>query len=44
MTNMDMSEAIGMLAQEKGLSEEALLHVLVDALGRDAVRLTDTVL
>ena len=32
MTNMDMSEAIGMLAQEKGLSEEALLHVLVDAL------------
>jgi N utilization substance protein A len=29
---MDMSEAIGMLAQEKGLSEEALLHVLVDAL------------
>jgi len=32
MTNMDMSEAIGMLAQEKGISEEALLHVLVDAL------------
>ncbi len=32
MTNMDMSEAISMLAQEKGLSEEALLHVLVDAL------------
>ena len=27
-----MSEAIGMLAQEKGLTEEALLHVLVDAL------------
>ena len=27
-----MSEAIGMLAQEKGLSEDALLHVLVDAL------------
>ena len=32
MTNMDMSEAIGMLAQEKGLSEEPLLHVLVEAL------------
>ena len=32
MTNLDMSEAISMLAQEKGLSEEALLHVLVDAL------------
>ena len=27
-----MSEAIRMLAQEKGLSEDALLHVLVDAL------------
>ncbi len=27
-----MSEAISMLAQEKGLSEDALLHVLVDAL------------
>ena len=26
-----MSEAISMLAQEKGLSEDALLHVLVDA-------------
>ncbi len=32
MTNLDMSEAISMLAQEKGLSEDALLHVLVDAL------------
>ncbi|HSL74144.1 MAG TPA: transcription termination factor NusA [Ilumatobacteraceae bacterium] len=32
MSNLDMSEAIGMLAQEKGLSEDALLHVLVDAL------------
>ncbi len=27
-----MSEAIRLLAQEKGLSEDALLHVLVDAL------------
>ena len=32
MTNMDMSEAIGMIAQEKGITEETLLHVLVDAL------------
>ncbi len=32
MSNLDMSEAIGLLAQEKGLSEDALLHVLVDAL------------
>lgn len=32
MTNLDMSEAISMLAQEKGLTEDALLHVLVDAL------------
>jgi N utilization substance protein A len=32
VTNLDMSEAISMLAQEKGLSEDALLHVLVDAL------------
>ena len=32
MSNLDMSEAIRMLAQEKGLSEDALLHVLVDAL------------
>ncbi len=32
MSNLDMSEAIGMLAQEKGISEDALLHVLVDAL------------
>jgi len=32
MSNLDMSEAIGMLAQEKGLSEDALLHVLVEAL------------
>jgi N utilization substance protein A len=32
VSNLDMSEAIGMLAQEKGLTEEALLHVLVDAL------------
>ena len=34
MSNLDMSEAIGLLAEEKGLSEDALLHVLVDALGR----------
>jgi N utilization substance protein A len=32
VTNLDMSEAIRLLAQEKGLSEDALLHVLVDAL------------
>ncbi len=32
MSNLDMSEAIRMLAQEKGLSEDSLLHVLVDAL------------
>ncbi|MDX2378883.1 MAG: transcription termination factor NusA [Acidimicrobiia bacterium] len=32
MSNLDMSEAIGMLAQEKGLTEEALLQVMVDAL------------
>ena len=32
MSNLDMTEAIGMLAQEKGLSEDALLQVLVDAL------------
>ncbi len=32
MSNLDMSEAIGLLAQEKGISEDALLHVLVDAL------------
>ena len=32
MSNVDMSEAIGMLAQEKGISEDTLLHVLVDAL------------
>ena len=32
MTNLDMTEAIRLLAQEKGLSEDSLLHVLVDAL------------
>jgi N utilization substance protein A len=32
VSNLDMSEAIRLLAQEKGLSEDALLHVLVDAL------------
>ncbi|MDQ3738817.1 MAG: transcription termination factor NusA [Actinomycetota bacterium] len=32
MSNLDMSEAIRLLAQEKGLSEDALLHVLADAL------------
>ena len=32
MSNLDMSEAIRMLAQEKGLSEDALLHVLVEAM------------
>ena len=32
VTNLDMTEAIRMLAQEKGLSEDSLLHVLVDAL------------
>jgi len=32
VTNLDMSEAIRLLAQEKGLSEDSLLHVLVDAL------------
>ena len=32
MSNLDMSEAIRLLAQEKGLSVDALLHVLVDAL------------
>jgi N utilization substance protein A len=32
VSNLDMSEAIRMLAQEKGMSEDDLLHVLVDAL------------
>ena len=32
MSNLDMSEAIRLLAQEKGLSVDALLHVMVDAL------------
>ena len=32
MSNLDMSEAIRMLAVEKGLSVDALLHVLVDAM------------
>ena len=32
MSNLDMSEAIRMLAAEKGLSVDALLHVLVDAM------------
>ena len=32
MSNLDMSEAIRLLAQEKGMSEDDLLHVLVDAL------------
>jgi N utilization substance protein A len=32
VSNLDMSEAIRLLAQEKGLSEDALLHVLVYAL------------
>ena len=32
MSNLDMSEAIRMLAQEKGLSVEALLQVLVEAM------------
>ena len=34
MTNLDMSEAIGLLAQEKGLSEEALLRQLMAAQGQ----------
>jgi N utilization substance protein A len=32
VSNLDMNEAIRLLAQEKGLSVDALLHVLVDAL------------
>jgi N utilization substance protein A len=32
VSNLDMAEAIRLLAQEKGLSEDSLLHVLVDAL------------
>jgi N utilization substance protein A len=32
VSNLDMTEAIRLLAQEKGLSEDALLHVLVEAL------------
>jgi N utilization substance protein A len=32
VSNLDMSEAIRLLAQEKGMSEDDLLHVLVDAL------------
>ena len=32
MSNLDMGEAIRMLAVEKGMSEDDLLHVLVDAL------------
>jgi N utilization substance protein A len=41
VSNLDMSEAIGMLAQEKGLTEEALLHVLVDALASAYKRRAD---
>ena len=32
MSNLDMTEAIRLLAQEKNMSEDSLLHVLVDAL------------
>jgi len=32
MSGLDMSEAIRLLAQEKGFSEDALLHVMVEAL------------
>ncbi len=32
MSNLDMGEAIRLLAQEKNMSEDDLLHVLVDAL------------
>ena len=32
MSNLDMSEAIKMLANEKNISVDTLLHVLVDAL------------
>jgi len=32
VSNLDMGEAIRLLAQEKGMSEDDLLHVLVDAL------------
>ena len=32
MTNLDMSEAISMLAESKGLTEQQLLQVLVEAL------------
>jgi N utilization substance protein A len=32
VSNLDMNEAIRLLAQEKGMSEDDLLHVLVDAL------------
>jgi len=32
VTNLDMTEAIRLLAQEKGMAEDDLLHVLVDAL------------
>jgi N utilization substance protein A len=32
VSNLDMSEAIRLLAEEKGMSEDDLLHVLVDAL------------
>ena len=36
MSNLDMGEAIRLLAQEKGMSEDDLLHVLVDALAAAA--------
>ena len=32
MSGLDMSEAIRMLANEKNISVDALLHVMVDAL------------
>jgi N utilization substance protein A len=32
MSNLDMSEAVRMLATEKGISVDSLLQVLVDAL------------
>ena len=33
MSNLDMKEAIKMLAAEKNISEETLLQVLVEAFG-----------
>ena len=41
MSNLDMSEAVRMLANEKGISVDTLLHVLADALATAYKRMPD---